>query len=325
MHRLLLNKYYVDELYNAVIVQPIKKVSSGLLWRGVDAGVIDGTVNARGPRRPRVERGVAAAADRLGPRLRHVVLHGRRDDSWILPVAMNLPILTSLVALPFIGGVAVLLTGRDRPALARWLALGVSVATFLVSLVMWAHSTRPAPDYQLVERYSWLPDFGISYHVGVDGISLLLIVLTTFLTPIALLCSWESVEKRVKEFSFFMLALEAAMIGVFMSLDLFLFYIFWDAMLIPMYFLIGIWGYERRIYASIKFLLYTMAGSVLMLIAIIWLAYEHQRLTGVPSFDLVDLMKMGMPVWETQIVSVPGVRRGVCHQGAAVPVPHLAA
>ena len=126
-------------------------------------------------------------------------------------------------------------------------------------------------------------------------------MLTTFLTPIALLCSWESVEKRVKEFSFFMLALEAAMIGVFMSLDLFLFYIFWDAMLIPMYFLIGIWGYERRIYASIKFLLYTMAGSVLMLIAIIWLAYEHQRLTGVPSFDLVDLMKMGMPVWETQL------------------------
>jgi len=214
---------------------------------------------------------------------------------------MNLPILTSLVALPFIGGVAVLFTGRDRPALARWLALGVSVATFLVSLVMWGRFDAASPEYQLVERYSWLPDFGISYHVGVDGISLLLIVLTTFLTPIALLCSWESVEKRVKEFSFFMLALEAAMIGVFMSLDLFLFYIFWDAMLIPMYFLIGIWGYERRIYASIKFLLYTMAGSVLMLIAIIWLAYEHQRLTGVPSFDLVDLMKMGMPVWETQM------------------------
>jgi NADH-quinone oxidoreductase subunit M len=214
---------------------------------------------------------------------------------------MNLPILTSLVALPFIGGVAVLLTGRNRPALARWLALGVSVATFLISLVMWARFDPASPEYQLVERYTWLPDFGISYHVGVDGISLLLIVLTTFLTPIALLCSWESVETRVKEFSFFMLALEAAMIGVFMSLDLFLFYIFWDAMLIPMYFLIGIWGYERRIYASIKFLLYTMAGSVLMLIAIIWLAYEHQRLTGVPSFDLVDLMKMGMPVWETQM------------------------
>ena len=214
---------------------------------------------------------------------------------------MNLPILTSLVALPLLGGVAVLLTGRNRPALARWLALGVSVATLLVSLVMWGRFDAASPDYQLVERYSWMPEFGISYHVGVDGISLLLIVLTTFLTPIALLCSWESVEKRVREFSFFMLALEAAMIGVFMSLDLFLFYIFWDAMLIPMYFLIGIWGYDRRIYASIKFILYTMAGSVLMLVAIIWLAYEHQRLNEVMSFDLLDLMKMGIPVWETQM------------------------
>jgi NADH-quinone oxidoreductase subunit M len=208
---------------------------------------------------------------------------------------MNLPILTLLVALPFVGGVAVLFTGRERASIARWLALGVSVATFVVSLVMWARFDAGSGDYQMVERYSWLPDFGISYHVGVDGISLLLIVLTTFLTPIALLCSWESVEKRIREFSFFMLALEAAMIGVFMSLDLFLFYLFWDAMLIPMYFLIGIWGYDRRIYASIKFILYTMAGSVLMLIAIIWLAYQHQALTNVPSFDLADLLKMGIP------------------------------
>ena len=137
-------------------------------------------------------------------------------------------------------------------------------------------STPTSADYQFVERHTWLPDFGISYHVGVDGISLLLVVLTTFLTPIALLCSWESIEQRVREFSFFMLALEAAMIGVFVSLDLFLFYLFWDAMLIPMYFLIGIWGYDRRIYAAIKFMLYTMAGSVLMLLAIIWIAYYHQ-------------------------------------------------
>ena len=120
-------------------------------------------------------------------------------------------------------------------------------------------------------------------------------MLTTFLTPIALLCSWESIEQRVREFSFFMLALEAAMIGVFVSLDLFLFYVFWDAMLIPMYFLIGIWGYDRRIYAAIKFMLYTMAGSVLMLVAIIWLAYYHQAVTGVPSFDLVDLYALNVP------------------------------
>ena len=155
----------------------------------------------------------------------------------------------------------------------------MSLATFAVSILMWAQFDAASAEYQFVERHSWLPDFGISYHVGVDGISLLLVVLTTFLTPIALLCSWESVKDRVREFSFFMLALEAAMIGVFVSLDLFLFYVFWDAMLIPMYFLIGIWGYDRRIYASIKFILYTMAGSVLMLVAILWLAYYHQTVT----------------------------------------------
>jgi NADH-quinone oxidoreductase subunit M len=208
---------------------------------------------------------------------------------------MNLPILSLLVALPFAGGVALLFSGRDRAALTRWLALGVSLVTFVLSLVMWAAFDPSQAGYQLEETRTWLPDFGISYHVGIDGISLLLVVLTTFLTPIALLCSWESVEERVREFSFFMLALEAAMIGVFISLDLFLFYLFWDAMLIPMYFLIGIWGYDRRIYASIKFILYTMAGSVLMLIAILWLAYQHQVVHGVPSFDLVNLQGLAIP------------------------------
>jgi NADH-quinone oxidoreductase subunit M len=204
-------------------------------------------------------------------------------------------LLSLLIAVPLAGGALALVTGRDRPGLTRQLALGVSLLTFVLSLVMWARFDPASADYQLVERYPWLPDFGISYHLGVDGISLLLVVLTTFLTPIALLCSWESIETRVREFSFFMLALEAAMIGVFVSLDLFLFYVFWDAMLIPMYFLIGIWGYERRVYAAIKFILYTMAGSVLMLIAIIWVAYYHQTVTGVVSFDLPDLYAIGFP------------------------------
>ena len=206
-----------------------------------------------------------------------------------------MPLLTLLVALPLAGGIVILATGKGRDQLARQLALGVSLVTFVVSLVMWAQFNPASADYQLVERHSWLPEFGISYHLGVDGISLFLVVLTTFLTPIALLCSWESIESRVREFSFFMLALEAAMIGVFLSLDLFLFYLFWDAMLIPMYFLIGIWGYERRIYAAVKFILYTMAGSVLMLIAILWIAYYHQSVTGVPSFDLADLIAMNIP------------------------------
>jgi NADH-quinone oxidoreductase subunit M len=208
---------------------------------------------------------------------------------------MNMPLLTLLVVLPLVGAILVLALGRGRDALSRQLALGVSLVTFAVSLVMWWRFDSASADYQFVERLAWLPEFGVSYHLGVDGISLLLVVLTTFLTPIALLCSWESIEDRVREFSFFMLGLEAAMIGVFVSLDLFLFYIFWDAMLIPMYFLIGIWGYERRIYAAIKFMLYTMAGSVLMLIAIIWIAYYHQSMTGAPSFDLIDLTALSIP------------------------------
>jgi len=208
------------------------------------------------------------------------------------------PLLTLLILLPIAGGLLVLLLGQGRDRLARQVALGVSLVTFVVSLVMWWQFDPTSADYQFQETHTWLPDFGISYHLGVDGISLLLVVLTTFLTPIALLCSWESVEKRVKEFSFFMLALEGAMIGVFLSLDLFLFYLFWDAMLIPMYFLIGVWGYERRIYASIKFILYTMAGSVLMLVAIIWIAYYHQTVNGVsagPSFDLIALQQLSIP------------------------------
>ena len=207
----------------------------------------------------------------------------------------SLPLLSAVVGLPVAGALALLGLGRGRDALVRQVALGVSLVTFLLSLGLVAGFDASSADYQFVERHPWLPDFGVSYHVGIDGISLWLVVLTTFLTPIALLCSWESVEHRVRDFSMFMLMLEAAMIGVFVSLDLFLFYVFWDAMLIPMYFLIGIWGYDRRIYAAIKFILYTMGGSVLMLLAIIWLAYYHQSVTGVPSFDLQQLTELDVP------------------------------
>jgi NADH-quinone oxidoreductase subunit M len=205
---------------------------------------------------------------------------------------MNLPLLTLSWALPLAGAVLLLLVGNAdgrRDALIRWLALGISLAAFAVTLAIWAGFDANSADFQLVERHAWIPAFGIDYFVGVDGISLLLVVLTGFLTPIALLSSWEGIDKKVKEFSVFILALEAAMIGVFISLDLFLFYVFWDAMLIPMYFLIGIWGYDQRIYAAIKFMLYTMAGSVLMLVAILALAFMHQAATGSYSFDLLKL------------------------------------
>src|SRR5687768_13989025 len=154
-------------------------------------------------------------------------------------------------------------------------------------------------EFQFIERVPWIPAFGIDYFVGIDGISLMLIVLTGFLTPIALLSSWESIHLKVKEFSIFMLLLEAAMLGVFAALDLFLFYVFWDFVLIPMYFLIGVWGYDRRIYAAVKFILYTMAGSVLMLIAIIGLSWIAQGATGSYSFDLLRLYQLDIPE-ETQ-------------------------
>src|SRR6187455_1834918 len=200
--------------------------------------------------------------------------------------------LTLSWALPLVGAIVLLFVGNAdarRNGLIRWLALAFSLATFAVTLALWAGFNSASAEFQFVERHQWIPAFGIEYYVGIDGISLLLIVLTGFLTPIALLSSWESVEKKVKEFSIFILVLEAAMIGVFVSLDLFLFYVFWDAMLIPMYFLIGIWGYDQRIYAAIKFMLYTMAGSVLMLVAILGLAYLHSEATGSYSFDLLKL------------------------------------
>jgi NADH-quinone oxidoreductase subunit M len=179
--------------------------------------------------------------------------------------------LSTIVFLPLVGSFLVLLAGGggdrpDRERLVRGLALGVSLVTFAATLYLWSRFDPLSADFQFVENRPWLPQFGISYHLGVDGISLFLIVLTGFLTPLALMSSWQSVHKSMKLFSFFMLALETAMLGVFVSLDLFLFYLFWDAMLIPMYFLIGIWGYEHRIYAAVKFILYTMAGSVLMLL-----------------------------------------------------------
>ena len=202
--------------------------------------------------------------------------------------------LSLIVFLPLAGALLVLLAGgrgdrHDREPLVRNLALGVSLLTFAATLWLWARFDPSSADYQFVERYAWMPDFGIQYLIGVDGISLFLIVLTGFLTPLALLSSWESVHKSVKNFTFFILALETAMLGVFVSIDLFLFYVFWDAMLIPMYFLIGVWGYDRRIYAAVKFILYTMAGSVLMLIAIIGLAWAHSLATGTPSFSLPDM------------------------------------
>jgi NADH-quinone oxidoreductase subunit M len=205
---------------------------------------------------------------------------------------MSFPILTSLVALPIVGAILLLFVRGDEEQSApasRGIALVVSTLVFAETLLLWSRFNAASGDFQFVERHAWIPSFGIDYYVGVDGISLLLLVLTGLLTPLALLGSWESVHKKTRTFCIFVLLLESAMIGVFISLDLFLFYVFWDAMLVPMYFLIGIWGYERRIYAAVKFILYTMGGSVLMLLAILALAMLHFSATGAYSFDLLKL------------------------------------
>ena len=168
----------------------------------------------------------------------------------------------------------------------KLVAIGITGATFAASLRL-LRDFQPIPGMQFEVTRRWLSEYGTSYHVGVDGISLWLVLLTTFLTPIALIGSWAGIQQRVKAFNIFMLLLEAGMIGVFIALDLFLFFIFWEAMLIPMYFLIGIWGHERRIYAAVKFFLYTMAGSALMLVAF----FALYKASGMATFDVLVLAK----------------------------------
>jgi NADH-quinone oxidoreductase subunit M len=194
-------------------------------------------------------------------------------------------LLSLLILLPVAGAVLIALTRRESVLLQKVVGLAASLVTFVLSWRL-VSLFRDTAAYQFEERYAWIPAWGISYHVGIDGLSLWLVILTTFLTPLCLLGSWSSIEKRVREFVMFMLLLEAGMIGVFVALDLFLFYVFWEAMLVPMYFLIGIWGHERRIYAAVKFFLYTFAGSVLMLVAFLVL----YQASGLRSFDIPALV-----------------------------------
>jgi NADH-quinone oxidoreductase subunit M len=194
-------------------------------------------------------------------------------------------LLTLLIALPVLGALVVALTRRESEDLQKGLGLGAASVTFAASLLL-VSGFRDVPAMQFVERAEWIPAWGISYFVGIDGLSLWLVILTTLLTPLALLGSWTSIHGRVREFVVFMLLLEAGMIGVFVALDLFLFYVFWEAMLIPMYFLIGIWGHERRVYAAVKFFLYTFAGSVFMLVAFLVL----YKAAGLGTFSLPDLV-----------------------------------
>ncbi|MGO8762804.1 MAG: NADH-quinone oxidoreductase subunit M [Desulfobaccales bacterium] len=209
---------------------------------------------------------------------------------------MQLPILSILIFLPIVGIGVLLILDRKRHKGLKVATLIISVAEFLFSLPLWFNFNSQTAAMQFVERREWLPTYGISYSIGIDGFSLLLIMLTTFLTPLCVLATWDDIQVRVKEFMVCLLALMSGMIGVFVSLDLFLFYVFWEVMLIPMYLLIGIWGNPaRRVYAAIKFFLFTMFGSLLMLVAILVLYFHYGKTTGTYTFDLLKMYSVSIP------------------------------
>ena len=203
--------------------------------------------------------------------------------------------LTAVTFLPAVGALVLLLVPRRVVSVFKIGGLVVTLVTLLLSVPLYVGFDGRVGDFQFEEIRPWMPSFGISYRLGVDGISLLLVLLTTFLTPVALASAWHAIEDRWKEFVVTMLILETGMLGVFVSLDLFLFYVFWEAMLIPMYFVIGVWGGANRIYAAIKFVLYTMVGSVLMLVAILMLYTQHGAATGTYTFDLLTLTRWVVP------------------------------
>ncbi len=212
----------------------------------------------------------------------------------------TIPVLSIMLAMPLVGALFVgfLPTGKGGANSKLW-AFVFSLLTFFVSLLLLAFNqealfsagnvANAGSHFQFLERHNWLPEFGISYHVGVDGIAMLLVVMTTFLQIFAVAISFTTIHERFKEYFITILVLETGMLGAFVALDLVLFYVFWEVMLVPMYFLIGIWGGQRRIYAALKFFLYTMAGSMLMLVAIMALFFHVHAQTGVWTFNLLDI------------------------------------
>ncbi|GAA4116148.1 NADH-quinone oxidoreductase subunit M [Aminobacter aganoensis] len=203
----------------------------------------------------------------------------------------GVPILSLVTFLPLVGAFLILLIRDDGDAARRNIrnvALLTTVFTFAVSLLIWIYFDNNEAGFQFVEKFAWL-DSGISYHMGVDGISMLFVILTTFLMPLCILASWDSVEKRVKEYMISFLILETLMIGVFCALDIVLFYVFFEAVLIPMFIIIGVWGGKRRVYASFKFFLFTLLGSVLMLLAVMAMFWQAG------TTDIPTLLSHGFP------------------------------
>jgi NADH-quinone oxidoreductase subunit M len=198
-------------------------------------------------------------------------------------------LLTYLIFSPLIGASILLVIGKTNFNTMRWIALLTTLVTFVLSLVLFFRFDSSDGGFQFFQERAWIDTIDVAYRVGVDGISLLLVMLTAFIMPISVLASWSSIKHRVKEYFIFLLLLETGMIGVFLALDMFLFYIFWEAMLIPMYFIIGVWGGKDRIYAAVKFFLFTMVGSLLMLVAIIWIGVHASDTLGYFTTDLQAL------------------------------------
>src|SRR6476661_3954557 len=203
--------------------------------------------------------------------------------------------LSIVLFTPLIGAFLLLLVPKQNDNAVRWIANIVALVGFAISVPLWWWYNPQGATFQLVERAPWIPSIGAEYFLGVDGLSTLLILLTTMMGFIAVLSSWTAITERVKEYYLFLLVLQTGMLGAFMSLDFLLFFLFWEVMLVPMYFLIGIWGSANRLYSAIKFFLYTLVGSVVMLLGILALYFYNHQVTGVYSFDVTQFHKLAIP------------------------------
>src|SRR5438876_7697861 len=203
-------------------------------------------------------------------------------------------LLSIILFLPLAGALLLVLVNKQNVNAIRWIANIVALAGFIVSIPLWFQYVPQNPEFQFVERAPWIPSIGAEYFLGVDGFSTLLILLTTMMGSIAVLSSWHAITERVKEYYIFLLILQTGMLGAFMSLDFLLFFLFWEVMLVPMYFLIGIWGSDRRLYSAIKFFLYTLVGSVVMLLGILALYFAYtDPATGQHTFDVTQMHRHG--------------------------------
>ncbi|PYV11462.1 MAG: NADH-quinone oxidoreductase subunit M, partial [Acidobacteria bacterium] len=208
-------------------------------------------------------------------------------------------ILNIVLYLPLVGMVAVILAPSENERAIKWIANVTAFMGFVVSIPLLTRFDPRATGFQFVYERDWIPLIGARYKLGIDGISMLLVLLTTLLGFLAILSSWDAIHERVREYYAFMLLLQTGMLGAFMALDMLVFFVFWEVMLVPMYFLIGVWGGPRKLYAAIKFFLYTLAGSALMLVAILAIYFYHKSSVGVATFDIPALQKIGYP-WELQ-------------------------